>query len=298
MKIGFIGLGNMGGPMALNLIKAGHSLLVHDIRREAAAPQLSAGAQWADTPADVARDSELILTSLPGPKEVEAVAVGGENGIIHGIQKGSVYADLSTNSPTLIRRLHAMFASKGIVMLDAPVSGGVVGARNATLSVMVGGDEAVYIRVKPALDAIGDKVAYIGAIGAGSVAKLVHNMIGICTTEIMAEAFTMGVKAGVPAEALLTAVQNGAYGQGLMLKAGMPRIIFKGDFDRVSFALKLARKDLGLATQLAREHDVPMPVATLVEQTMLEAMAHGLGEKDSSAAFSVQETRAGVKVRA
>jgi len=298
MKIGFIGLGNMGGPMALNLIKAGHSLLVHDIRREAAAPQLSAGAQWADTPADVARDSELILTSLPGPKEVEAVAVGGENGIIHGIQKGSVYADLSTNSPTLIRRLHAMFASKGIVMLDAPVSGGVVGSRNATLSVMVGGDEAVYTRIKPALDAIGDKVAYIGAIGAGSVAKLVHNMIGICTTEIMAEAFTMGVKAGVPAEALLTAVQNGAYGQGLMLKAGMPRIIFKGDFDRVSFALKLARKDLGLATQLAREHDVPMPVATLVEQTMLEAMTHGLGEKDSSAAFTVQETRAGVKVRA
>jgi 3-hydroxyisobutyrate dehydrogenase-like beta-hydroxyacid dehydrogenase len=297
MRIGFIGLGNMGGPMALNLIKAGHSLVVHDIRREAGAPQLSAGAKWADTPADVARDSELIFTSLPGPKEVEAVAVGGENGIIHGIQKGSVYADLSTNSPTLIRHLHAIFAAKGFAMLDAPVSGGVTGARNATLSVMVGGHEAVYNRIKPALDAIGDKVAYIGAIGSGAVAKLVHNMIGICTTEIMAEAFTMGVKAGVPAQALLTAVQNGAYGQGMMLKAGMPRVIFKGDFDRVSFALKLARKDLGLATELAREHNVPMPVANIVEQTMLEAMVHGLGEKDSSAAFTVQEARAGVKVR-
>jgi 3-hydroxyisobutyrate dehydrogenase len=115
--------------------------------------------------------------------------------------------------------------------------------------------------------------------------------------QIMAEAFTMGVKAGVPAQALLTAVQNGAYGQGMMLKAGMPRVIFKGNFDHVSFALKLARKDLGLATELAREFNVPMPMASIAEQTMLEAMVRGLGEKDSSAAFTVQEERAGVKVR-
>jgi 3-hydroxyisobutyrate dehydrogenase-like beta-hydroxyacid dehydrogenase len=297
MRIGFIGLGNMGGPMALNLIKAGHSLTVHDIRRQMADPHISGGAKWADTPADVARLSELILTSLPGPKEVEAVSLGGENGIIHGIQKGSVYADLSTNSPTVIRRLHAIFAERGISMIDAPVSGGVPGARNATLSVMVGGDEAIYNRIKPALDAIGDKVAYIGAIGAGAVAKLVHNMIAICTTEILAEAFTMGVKAGVPPQALLTAVQNGAYGQGMMLKGMMPKMIFTGNFDRVTFALKLARKDLGLATELAREHNVPMPVANIVEQDMLEALVHGLGEKDSSAAFTVQEDRAGVKVR-
>jgi 3-hydroxyisobutyrate dehydrogenase len=297
MRIGFIGLGNMGGPMALNLIKAGHSLTVHDIRRQMADPHLSGGAKWADTPADVARDSELILTSLPGPKEVEAVALGGENGIIHGIQKGTVYADLSTNSPTVIRRLHGTFAERGIVMLDAPVSGGVPGARNATLSVMVGGDQAVYERIKPALDAIGDKVAYIGDIGAGAVAKLVHNMIAICTTQVLAEAFTMGVKAGVPPQALLTAVQNGAYGQGMMLKGLMPKMVFTGNFDRVTFALKLARKDLGLATELAREHNVPMPVANIVEQDMLEALVHGLGEKDSSAAFTVQEDRAGVKVR-
>src|SRR6185312_11925085 len=213
---------------------------------------------------------ELILTSLPGPKEVEAVALGGENGIIHGIQKGTVYADLSTNSPTVIRRLHGIFAERGIVMLDAPVSGGVPGARNATLSVMVGGDQAVYERIKPALDAIGDKVAYIGDIGAGAVAKLVHNMIAICTTQVLAEAFTMGVKAGVPPQALLTAVQNGAYGQGMMLKGLMPKMVFTGNFDRVTFALKLARKDLGLATELAREHNVPMPVANIVEQDMLE----------------------------
>jgi len=297
MRIGFIGLGNMGGPMALNLIKAGHSLVVNDIRRHMAEPQLAAGAKWADTAADVARDAELVLTSLPGPKEVEQVCLGGENGIIHGIRTDSVYADLSTNSPTLVRRLHALFAEKGIPMLDAPVSGGVPGARAGTLSVMVGGDEAIYNRVKPALDAIGDKVAYIGGIGAGSVAKLVHNMIAICTTQLLAEAFTMGVKAGVPATALLTAVQNGAYGQGMQLRGMMPRMVFKGNFDRVTFALKLARKDLGLATELARENGVPMPIANLVEQDLLEAFVQGLAEKDSTAAFTIQEQRAGVKVR-
>lgn len=296
MRIGFIGLGNMGGPMALNLIKAGHSLVVNDIRRNMADPHIAGGAKWVDTPADAAKDVDLVLTSLPGPKEVEAVAIGGENGIIHGIRKGTVYADLSTNSPTLIRRLHKTFADKGIEMLDAPVSGGVPGARNATLAVMVGGDRAVYERIKPALDGIGDKVSYVGAIGAGAVAKLVHNMIAICSMQVLAEAFTMGVKAGVPAEDLFTAVQNGAYGQGMLLRA-LPKVIFKGNFDRVSFALKLARKDLGLATELARENNVGMPIANIVEQDMLEALVHGLGEKDSSAAFTVQEDRAGVKVR-
>ncbi len=296
MRIGFIGLGNMGGPMALNLIKAGHTLVIHDIRRNMADAHVAGGAKWADTPADAAKDAELVLTSLPGPKEVEAVAIGGENGILQGISQTAVYADLSTNSPTLIRRLHATFAAKGIAMLDAPVSGGVPGARNATLAVMVGGDEAIYQRIKPALDGIGDKVSYVGAIGAGAVAKLVHNMIAICSMQILAEAFTMGVKAGVPADALFTAVSNGAYGQGMLLRA-LPKVIFKGNFDRVSFALKLARKDLGLATELAREHNVGMPIANIVEQDMLEAIVHGLGEKDSSAAFTIQEDRAGVKVR-
>lgn len=296
MRIGFIGLGNMGGPMALNLIKAGHTLTVHDIRRNMAEAHLAGGAKWADTPADAAKDAELVLTSLPGPKEVEAVALGGENGIIHGISRSAVWADLSTNSPTVIRRLHGTFAEKGIQVLDAPVSGGVPGARNATLAVMVGGDEQVYNRIKPALDGIGDKVSYVGAIGAGAVAKLVHNMIAIGSMQLLAEAFTMGVKAGVPADALFTAVQNGAYGQGMLLRA-LPRVIFKGNFDRVSFALKLARKDLALATEVAREHDVAMPIANLVESDLLTAIAHGLGEKDSSAAFTVQEDRAGVKVR-
>ncbi len=296
MRVGIIGLGNMGGPMALNIIKKGHSVVVNDIRREMAEPHLAAGAQWAASPAAVAARSEVVLTSLPGPREVEAVALG-PNGILSGIERGAVYADLSTNSPTVIRRIHGVFAEKGIAMLDAPVSGGIPGARHATLAVMVGGDKETYERIKPVLDAIGDKVAYVGAIGAGAVAKLVHNMVAICSTQLLVEAFTMGMKAGVSADALLKAVSDGAYGQGMILKGALPKMIMKGNFDRVTFALKLARKDLGLATEVGREFNVPMPIASLVEQDFLSALAHGLGEKDSTAAVTVQEDRANVKVR-
>ena len=297
MRIGFIGLGNMGGPMALNLIKAGHALTVHDVRREAAEPHLAAGARWADSPAAVGAECELVMTSLPGPKEIDEVALG-EGGIIGRIARGTIYADLSTNSPAAIRRLHAAFKEKGVEVLDTPVSGGVPGARNATLAVMVGGDRAAFEKIKPALDAIGDKVSYIGESGAGSVAKLVHNMIAICSTQLLAEAFTMGVKAGVPPEALLKVVQDGAYGQGMLLTGTMPKMVFRGNFDRVTFALKLARKDLGLATEVGRELNVPMPLASLVEQDFLAALAHGLGDKDSTAAVTIQEDRAGVKIRA
>jgi 3-hydroxyisobutyrate dehydrogenase len=296
MRIGFIGLGNMGGPMALNMIKAGHALTVYDVRREAAEPHLAAGARWAESPGAVAAECELVVTSLPGPKEIEEVALG-EGGIIGGIARGAIYADLSTNSPALVRRLHAAFKEKGIEVLDTPVSGGIPGARNATLAVMVGGDRAAFEKIKPALDAIGDKVSYIGESGAGSVAKLVHNMIAICSTQLLAEAFTMGVKAGVAPEALLKVVQDGAYGQGMLLTGTFPKMVFRGNFDRVTFALKLARKDLGLATEVGRELNVPMPLASLVEQDFLAALAHGLGEKDSTIAVTIQEDRAGVKIR-
>ena len=286
----------MGGPMALNMIKAGHTLTVYDLRREMAEPHLAAGATWADSPAAVAAQSEVVVTSLPGPKEVEAVA-RGEGGILSKLARGTVYADLSTNSPSLIRDLHATFKAKGIDVLDAPVSGGIPGARNATLAVMVGGNRETFDRIKPVLDAIGDKVSYVGESGAGAVAKLVHNMIALCSTQLLIEAFTMGVKAGVSPEALLKVVEDGAYGQGMLLKGTMPKMVFRGNFDRVTFALKLARKDLGLATEVGRELNVPMPIASLVEQDLLSALANGLGEKDMTAAVTVQEARANVKVR-
>lgn len=296
MKIGFIGLGNMGGPMALNLMKAGHTLVVHDVRRDAATPHLEGGATWADSPQAAARGAELVLTSLPGPPEVEAVALGA-NGIVHGANPGTIYADLSTNSPTVMRRIAAAFKEKGVHVLDAPVSGGAIGAKRGTLQVMVGGDESIFREVKDVFRGFGNSVGYMGPIGAGTIAKLVHNMISIVTRSLVAEGFTLGVKAGVKPEALLEAIRGASFGQGLILSHMVPDVVFKGDFDAVRFALKLARKDLGLATALAREYDVPMPLATAGEQQLIECMARGWGERDSTSPWLLQEERAGVRVR-
>jgi 3-hydroxyisobutyrate dehydrogenase-like beta-hydroxyacid dehydrogenase len=297
MRIAFIGLGNMGGSMALNLMKAGHTLVVYDVRKEAGAPHVAQGAKWADGVRDAASQGELILTSLPGPPEVEAVALGPD-GIIHAAQPGSVYADLSTNSPTVMRKIHAAFKAKGVHVLDSPVSGGAIGAKRGTLQVMVGGDEGIYNEVKGVLGAMGNNIGYMGAIGSGCIAKLVHNMISIVSRALIAEGFTLGVKAGVKPEALLEAIRGASFGQGLILSHMIPDVVFKGDFDNVRFALKLARKDVGLATALAREYDVPMPLAAVGEQIMVEAMARGWGERDSTSPWELQEEKAGVKVRA
>ena len=177
MKVGFIGLGTMGASMAANLQKAGYELVVHDIRRAAAERHMAAGAVWADSPKALAEQCEVIFTSLPGPPEVEEVALG-QNGLLAGMKDGSAYFDLSTNSPTLVRELNRRFAEKHVYMLDAPVSGGPSGAASGRLALWIGGDEQIFNRHKKVLDAIGDQARYIGPIGAGSVAKLVHNCAG------------------------------------------------------------------------------------------------------------------------
>jgi 3-hydroxyisobutyrate dehydrogenase len=289
----------MGGPMALNLTRAeGNEVCVFDVRREAAAPHLEAGAQWADSPRALAAQSDLVMTSLPGPPEVEEVMFG-EGGIAQGIRPGSVYVDLSTNSPSTMRRIAGALKEKAVAVLDAPVSGGAVGAKAANLAIMVGGDESVFREVLPVLEIIGakDQITHVGAIGAGNVAKLAHNQLCMVTSAAIAEAFTMGVKAGIAPEALFKVVSGGAFGRGMLLQ-GLPAVVFKGNFDRPpTFALKLARKDLALATELGREFNVPMPLAAVVEQELTEAVARGLGDKDGIVAFSLQEERAGVKVR-
>src|SRR5262245_43457689 len=297
MRVAFIGLGNMGGSMALNLMKAGHTLVVHDIRKEAGAPHIAQGAKWADSVRDAASQGELILTSLPGPPEVEAVALG-PGGILEAAQPGSVFADLSTNSPTVMRKIYAAFKAKGIHVLDSPVSGGAIGAKRGTLQVMVGGDEGIYNEVKDMFRGFGNNVGYMGPIGAGTIAKLVHNMISIVSRCLVAEGFTLGVKAGVKPEALLEAIRGASFGQGLILSHMIPDVVFKGDFDTVRFALKLARKDVGLATALAREYDVPMPLATAGEQQLIECLARGWGDRDSTSPWLLQEERARVQVRA
>jgi 3-hydroxyisobutyrate dehydrogenase-like beta-hydroxyacid dehydrogenase len=294
MKVGFIGLGTMGASMASNLQGAGHELHVNDVRREAAGPHVAAGAHWKDTPRQVAEGVEVVFTSLPGPAEVEAVAVGTD-GLVHGMQKGAAYFDLSTNAPALVRRLYAVFRERGLSLLDAPVSGGPKGARTRKLALWVGGDRDVYDRFKPVLDAIGDQPYYVGPIGAGSVAKLVHNCAGYAVQTALAEVFTMGVKAGVDPLELWKAVRQGAGGRRRTFD-GLVDQFLPGAFDPPAFTLKLAHKDVTLATALGRELGVPMRVANLTLEEMTEALNRGWSQRDSRVAMLLQEERAGVQI--
>ena len=295
MKVGFIGLGTMGASMAYNCLQGGNEMVVHDIRRESATRHLEAGADWADSPREVAEATEIVFTSLPGPTEVEAVGLG-EDGILEGMSEGKVYFDLSTSTPTLIRRIHEEAAARGIHVLDAPVSGGPRGAASRNLAIWVGGDKDVFDRCKPVLDSIGDKAYYVGPIGCGAIAKLVHNCTGYVVQAALAEVFTMGVKAGVEPLALWQAVRKGAQGRRGTFE-GLAEHLLPGKFDPPDFALRLARKDVDLALAVGREYDVPMRLAQLTLQEMTEALNRGWGHRDSRVAMLLQEERAGVEVR-
>ena len=295
MKVGFIGLGTMGSSIALNAIKGQNALVVHDINRAAAKPHLEIGAAWADSPKEVAARSDVVFTSLPGPPQVEAVALG-ESGLLAGFAKGSAYFDLSTNSPTVMRRLHATFAARGIEVMDAPVSGGPDGARSGRMAIWVGGDRATFDKYKPVLDAMGDAARYIGPIGAGSIAKLVHNLSGYIIQTALAETFTMGVKAGLEPDALWEAVRQGALGRRRTFDT-LQRNFLPQRFDPPDFALELARKDVALACEVGREFEVPMKLAHVTLAEMTEAMNRGWQRRDSRVAMTLQTERAGVEIK-
>ncbi len=294
MKVGFIGVGNMGNPMATNLVRAGHEVTVHDLRREAATNLLEMGARWVDTPKDAVPGNEVVFTSLPVPRDVEAV-VTGENGILEGCIPGSVYVDLSTNSPTTIRRLHDIGAAQGVTVLDAPVSGGVYGAAAGTLAVMVGGDRPTFDRMKPTLDAIGSHVVYCGPIGNGMVCKICNNLLSMGIGVLMSEALTLGVKAGVDLAVLADVIANSSGGNRRLVEK-FPRYLFKDNFEP-GFATALAAKDVRLATDLGREYGIPMELSNLVDQRHVEAMFRGWGPEDSDAVARLQEEKSGVQLR-
>jgi 3-hydroxyisobutyrate dehydrogenase len=294
MKVGFIGLGTMGASMASNLQAASHELWVHDVRREAAGPHLKAGARWCDTPRQVGEATDVVFTSLPGPVEVEQVALGAD-GLLAGMRAGTAYFDLSTNSPALVRRLHVAFQARGVHLLDAPVSGGPRGAKTRKLALWVGGDRKVYDQFKPVLDAIGDRPAYVGPIGAGSVAKLVHNCAGYAVQTALAEVFTMGVKAGVDPLQLWSVVRQGAGGRRRTFD-GLADQFLPGTYEPPAFALRLAHKDVSLATALGREVGVPMRIANLTLEELTEALGRGWAQRDSRVAMLLQQERAGVSI--
>ena len=294
MIVGFIGLGTMGGSMALNIRKAGYDVIVNDLRRELADRHLEAGCTWGESIGKVAEVADVIFTSLPGPREINMVAFD-EDGLLAGMKPGAAWFDLSTSAPSAARAIHPRFDAKGIQFLDAPVSGGPTGAASGKLAIWVGGDQATFTKHKAILDAVGDQAKYIGPIGAGSVAKLVHNAAGYTIQAALAEVFTMGVKAGVEPLELWDAIRAGANGRARTFDR-LGGEFLQNKWDPPSFMLKLAHKDVTLATQLAREVGVPMRLTNLALEELTEAMNRGWQDRDSRVAMLLQEERAGVLI--
>jgi len=293
MRVGFIGLGTMGGRVALVVRAAGHELVVHDLRKQAASRHIQAGATWADSPGEVAAHSDVVFTSLPGPRDVEAVA----EQLLGAMRPGTAWFDLSTNSPTLIRKLHAGFGNKGIQVFDAPISGGAPSATpKKLLAVWVGGDEAAFKQYRPLLDDISVEVLYIGPIGSGSIAKLVNNCAGYAIQSALAEVFSLGVKAGVDPLALWASVRQSSTGR-LRTFDRLGKQYLQGTYEPADFALDLATKDIGLATDLGRELGVPMRIANLAHAEMTEALNRGWSKRDSRCAMLLQNERAGVEIK-
>lgn len=295
MKVGFIGLGGMGSGMAQNMQQAGHEFFVHDLDRNRAATFEAAGATWSDTVADLGRDVDVVLTSLPGPQQMQAVA-SAQDGLLATLRPGSVWFDLTTNSPTVVREVAIACRERRVELFDAPVSGGPAGARSGKLAIYVGGDRAGFERHRGVLDAIGDQILYVGEIGAGNVSKLVHNCASMTIRAAIAEVFTMGVKAGVEPAELWNAMRQGAIGRSRTFDRIGDRYL-QAAFDPPSFALELAAKDLRLALELADQVDVPMASARVVYGDFTEALDRGWGRRDSQVPMSLQNERAGVEVK-
>ncbi len=296
--IGFIGLGNMGGPVAGHIQRAGFPMVVFDLRDEATRSFGEHGAKVVDSARDLARQSDIIITALPMPKDVEQIAAGVQ-GILEGIKPGSVFIDISTSPPSLVRRLEPLFRAKGAFVLDAPVASGQPGAARGIHEVMVGGAREIFERVTPVLRAFGDQVLYAGPLGSGSICKLVHQMINSTISQAIAEGLTLGVKAGVDTESLWECVRRGMVGRMHVLHVQVPQTVFRNDYETDTFPLKLLRKDVGLATALGRELDVPLPLANLAEQALIAGVNRGWGDESAyTVTFQLQEEAAQVQLRA
>lgn len=293
MKLGFIGVGNMGNPMAANLVKAGHSLQVFDIRRESAANLLEGGATWANSPKKAATGVEATFLSLPMPADVERVVLA-DDGVLAGSASGGAIFDMSTNSPTVVRSLCEKAKAKGVTFLDAPVSGGVRGARNATLAIMVGGDKAVYDKYEPTLKAMGANVIHCGDIGAGNVVKLVNNMLAFIHMMGAAEAMVLGAKAGVDPNIIWQAVKASS-GGSFVWESGTRAIL--RDKLAPTFTIDLASKDIGLAVDLGKEFGVPLKMGSATQELIKHYQATGYAKEDVLATVKELEKLTGTVVR-
>jgi 3-hydroxyisobutyrate dehydrogenase len=293
MKVGFIGVGNMGNPMAANLQKAGHTLQVHDIKREAAQNLLDAGATWVNSPKEAATGVDTVFLSLPMPADVERVVLS-DNGVLTAMNSGGIIVDMSTNSPSVVRSLAEKTKAKGVTFIDAPVSGGVRGARNATLAIMAGGDKAAYDKCEPLLKAMGANVFYCGDIGTGNVVKLVNNMLAFIHMMGAAEAVVLGKKAGVDPNILWQAVKASS-GGSFVWESGTRAVL--RDKLAPTFTIDLASKDISLATKLAEEFGVPLTMGKAAEGLIRGYQTGGYAKEDVLATVKELEKQAGVTVR-
>ncbi|HEY9887832.1 MAG TPA: NAD(P)-dependent oxidoreductase [Candidatus Obscuribacterales bacterium] len=291
MKVAFIGLGTMGAAMALNLLKAGHAVTVHNRTRDREVPLAAAGAQRAESPQGAAQGAEVIITCVSDTPDVTAVILGAQ-GVIHGAAPGAVVVDMSTISPAATQQIAATLAQKGIHMIDAPVSGGSEGAQKGTLSIMVGGEGAVIEQVRPVLAAMGTTITHIGKIGAGQLTKAINQIIVAGTYWAIAEGLTLGLKADLDMAQVVQAVSGGAAGSwGLQNRSGH----MIDNHYPLGFRVRLHQKDLNIALAAARELGVPLPLAAYVEQVESGLVGRGYGDEDVSAIARSLRQQAGLE---
>jgi 2-hydroxy-3-oxopropionate reductase len=284
-RVGFIGLGIMGMPMARNLMEAGYELMVHNRSPEKAEELGKEGATVAATPREVAQKSDVVITMLPDSPQVREV-VAGENGVLEGISEGALIIDMSTISPVVTEELAEAVKEKGASMLDAPVSGGDVGAVEGTLSIMVGGDAADFQRAKPLLESMGKTITHVGPTGAGQVTKAANQVVVALTIEAVSEALVLGSAGGVSPQKILEVLSGGLAANKVM---EVKREKFLSHKFEPGFRSELHHKDLGIALAAGREYGVVLPVTAIVDQMFESMMARGRGGWDHSALLTFIE---------
>ena len=292
-KIGFIGLGIMGRPMAKNLLKKGYELLVTDLNQDAVSDLVTQGVQAAASIAEVARSVDTIITMLPNSPQVEAVALGAD-GIIDHARPGTLLIDMSSIAPLAAQKIAAGLQAKGIRMIDAPVSGGEPKAIDATLSIMCGGEAADFAEAKPILDCLGSSAVLCGSLGAGNTTKLANQIIVAVNIAAVAEAFTLATKAGVDPQLVFDAIKGGLAGSTVM-NAKVPMML--AGQDRPGFKVDLHIKDLNNALDTAQSVDSPSILTQEVMKMLVQLHDQGKGQSDHSAIAQVYEALAGIKLR-
>jgi 2-hydroxy-3-oxopropionate reductase len=290
-KVGFVGLGIMGTSMARSLIEDGHELVIHNRTRAKAEKLAKLGAEVATSPREVAGRSDVIITMLPGPPEVEEV-LAGENGLLEGVREGSLIVDMSTSSPLLAQELSRTANTRGVGMLDAPVSGGDIGAIEGTLSIMVGGEKEDFERARPLFEAMGKTIVHVGAAGAGQTVKACNQIVVALVIEAVSEALVLGSKAGVKPEKVIEVLSGGLAANKVMEVKGEK--FLSHDF-AAGGKVEYHRKDLGIVLAAGREYGVALPVTALVDQLFGTLVAQGKGGWDHSALITLIEEWSGAR---